>query len=209
MALDLQEQEQLDEIKEWWRKNGTYVVGVMAAVAIVSGGWRGYQVWTARQSGEALGLYERAVQAAGGGDAKAVKELTGKIMDDYGRTGYALPAAWLAAKTNFASGDLKSAQAQYQYALDHAKDKGLVELAKLRLAAVQLDLKDYAGALKSLDGDHDEAFVPLFANLKGDVLVAQGKTEDARAAYKLALDKLDPKSPLKSVVEIKLGGVGG
>jgi predicted negative regulator of RcsB-dependent stress response len=209
MALDLEEQEQLDELKEWWRKNGTFVVGVVAAVVIVAGGWRGYQVWTARQSGEALGLFERAMQAAMSNDAKSVKELTGKIMDDYGRTGYALPAAWLAAKTNFVNGDLKSAQAQYQYAMDHAKDKGMVELAKLRLAAVQLDLKDYAGAMKSLDGDHDEAFVPLFANLKGDVLAAQGKTDDARAAYKLALDKLDPKSPLKAVVEIKLGGVGG
>ncbi|MDR3393772.1 MAG: tetratricopeptide repeat protein [Parasulfuritortus sp.] len=209
MALDLQEQEQLDELKDWWRKNGTYVVGVAAAIAIVVGGWRGYQVWTARQSGEALGLFEHAMQAAVGNDSKAVKELTGKIMDDYGRTGYALPAAWLAAKTNFGNGDLKSAQAQYQYALDHAKDKGLVELAKLRLAEVDMDIKDYDGAMKLLDGDHDEAFVPLFANLKGDALVAQGKTDDARAAYKLALDKLDPKSPLKAVVEIKLGGVGG
>jgi predicted negative regulator of RcsB-dependent stress response len=209
MALDLEEQEQLDELKEWWRKNGTFVVGIVAVVVIVAGGWRGYQVWTARQSGEALGLFERAMQAAVANDSRSVKELTGKIMDDYGRTGYALPAAWLAAKTNFVDGDLKSALAQYQFALDHAKDKGLVELAKLRLAAVQLDLKDYAGAMKSLEGDHDEAFVPLFANLKGDVFAAQGKTDDARQAYKLALDKLDDKSALRAVVEIKLDGLGG
>ena len=71
------------------------------------------------------------------------------------------------------------------------------------------DQKDYAGALKMLDGDQDDAFVPLFANLKGDVLVAQGKTAEAREAYKLALAKLDPKSPMKAVVEIKLDGVGG
>jgi predicted negative regulator of RcsB-dependent stress response len=209
MALDLEEQEQLDELKEWWRKNGNYVVGVVAVFVIVAGGWKGYQAWMARQSAAALSLFERATQAAIAGDAKSVKELTGKIMDDYSRTGYALPAAWLAAKTNFATGDLKSAEAQYQYALDHAGDKGLRELAGLRLAAVRLDQKDYAGALKLLDGEHDPAFAPLFDNLKGDVLVAQGKPEEARAAYKLALDKLDPKSPLKAVVEIKLGGVGG
>lgn len=209
MALDLEEQEQLDEFKAWWRKNGTMVVGVAAVIVIATAGWKGYQVWSARQSGEALGLFERAMQAAMANDAKSVKELTGKIMDDYGRTGYAVPAAWLAAKTNFVNGDLKSAQAQYQYALEHAKDPGLEALAKLRLASAQLDLKDYAGATKTLDGDHDPAFAPLFANLKGDVLVAQGKTAEARAAYRLALDKLDPKSPLKAVVEIKLGGVGG
>jgi predicted negative regulator of RcsB-dependent stress response len=209
MALDLEEQEQLEALKDWWRKHGNAVVWAATVFVVAAAGWKGYQIWMARQSNAALGLYERAMQAALANDPKAVKELTGKIMDDYGRTGYALPAAWLAGKTNVAAGDLKSAQAQYQYALDHAGDPGLKALASLRLATVLFDEKDYAGALKLLDGTQDDAFVPLFANLKGDVLVAQGKTAEAREAYKLALAKLDPKSPMKAVVEIKLDGVGG
>jgi predicted negative regulator of RcsB-dependent stress response len=209
MALDLEEQEQLDELKEWWQKNGTRTLLIVIAFVIAAGGWRGYQVWMARQSGAALALFERAMQADTAKDARAVKELTGKIMDDYSRTGYAVPAAWLAARTNFAAGDLKSAQAQYQYALDHAGDKGLQAMAKLRLAAVLQDQKDYAGALKLLDGEQDPAFVPLFASARGDVFLAQGKIDEARTAYKLAMDKMDPKSPLKPVVEIKLEGVGG
>ena len=209
MALDLEEQEQLDELKEWWKKNGTQVILIVSVFVLAAAGWRWYQVWTSRQSGEALALFEHAMQADAAKDSKSVKELTGKIMDDYSRTGYAVPAAWLAARTNFAAGDLKSAQAQYQYALDHASDKGLQALAKLRLAAVLQDQKDYAGALKLLDGDQDAAFVPLFASARGDVFVAQGKTDEARTAYKLAMDKMDPKSPLKAVVEIKLEGVGG
>ena len=209
MALDLEEQEQLEALKEWWQKNGNAVVLAATVFVVAAAGWKGYQIWMARQSNAALGLFERAMQADLAKDPKAVKELTGKIMDDYGRTGYALPAAWLAGKTNVDAGDLKSAQAQYQYALDHAGDPGLKALARLRLATVLFDQKDYAGALKMLDGDQDDAFVPLFANLKGDVLVAQGKTAEAREAYKLALAKLDPKSPMKAVVEIKLDGVGG
>ena len=156
-----------------------------------------------------MALFERAVQAAMANDTKAVKDLTGQIMENYGRSGYALPAAWLAGRTNFGAGDLKSAQAQYQYALDHAGDKGLEQLARLRLAAVLLDQKDYTGALKLLEVEPEAAFAALFADLKGDVLLFQGQPDQARAAYQLALDKLDPKSPMKAMVEAKLDGVGG
>lgn len=209
MALDLEEQEQLDEFKAWWKQNGKWVLGAAALFVMAAGGWRAWQGWSGNQSAQAFDLFYRATQAAGMGDAKTAKELSGKIMDDYGRSGYAVPAAWLAAKINFDGGDLKSAQAQYQYALDHAGDPGMKELAKLRLAAVLLDQKDFAGALKQLDGTHDDAFASLFANLKGDILSAEGKGTEAREAYKLALDKLDPKSPLKNVIEVKLASLGG
>lgn len=209
MALDLEEQEQLDEFKSWWKQNGKWVMAVAAIFVIAAGGWRIWQVWSSRQASEAFELYSRATQAVQMGDVKLAKELTGKIMDDYGRSGYAVAAAWLAGKINFESGDLTSAKAQYAYALDHAGDPGLKALAKLRLASVLLDQKDYAGALKQLDGEHDAAFAPLFANLKGDVLVAEGKAAEAREAYKQAVDKLDTKDPLRNVLEIKLAGLGG
>ncbi|MFA5082808.1 MAG: tetratricopeptide repeat protein [Hydrogenophilaceae bacterium] len=209
MALDLEEQEQIDEFKAWWKQNGTFVIGAVAAFVIGVSGWKGYQVWSARQAGESMALFEKAMQAAMANDAKAVKDLTGQIMENYGRSGYALPAAWLAGKINFAAGDLKSAQAQYQYALDHAGDKGLEQLARLRLATVLLDQKDYAGALKLLENEPDAAFAGLFADLKGDALALQGKPEEARAAYALAMEKLDAKSPMKAMVEAKLNGVGG
>lgn len=209
MALDLEEQEQLDEFKAWWKQNGTYVIAAVAVFVIGVSGWKGWQIWSAKQAGEAMALYERAVQAAMANDPKTVKEVTGQIMDGYGGSGYAVPAAWLAGKTNFVAGDLKSARAQYQYALDHAGDKGLQQLARLRLASVQLDEKDYDGALKTLAVEPDAAFAALFADLKGDVLVEQGKKDEARAAYQLALDKIDATSPMKAMVEAKLDGLGG
>ncbi len=209
MALDLEEQEQIDEFRAWWKQNGTFVIGAVAAFVIGVSGWKGYQVWSARQAGESMALFERAMQAAMANDAKSVKDLTGQIMENYGRSGYALPAAWLAGKVNFAAGDLKSAQAQYQYALDHADDKGLEQLGRLRLATVMLDQKDTAGALKLLEKEPDAAFAGLFADLRGDALALQGKPEEARAAYALAMEKLDAKSPMKAMVEAKLSGVGG
>lgn len=209
MALDLEEQEQIDELKAWWHKNGTLVIGAVAAFVIGVSGWKGYEVWNTRQTGESMALYEKAVQAAMANDTKSVKELTGQIMENYDRSGYAMPAAWMAGRINFSAGDLKSAQAQYQYALDHAGDKGLEQLARLRLAAVMLDQKDYAGAQKLLEIEPDAAFAALFADLKGDLMAIQGKPEEARAAYQLALEKLEDKSPMKVMVEAKLDGVGG
>lgn len=209
MALDLEEQEQVDQLKAWWKKNGIMVAAGVAAFVIGVSGWRYYQVWSAREAGESMVLFERAMQAAVADDAKSVKDLTGQIMENYSRSGYALPAAWLAGKTNFSAGDLKSAQAQYQYALDHAPDKGLEQLARLRLAAIMLDQKDYDGAVKLLAIEPDPAFAALFADLRGDVLSVQGKAEEARASYRLALEKLDEHSALKPMVEAKLEGMGG
>lgn len=209
MALDLEEQEQVDEFKAWWRKNGTYVIAGVAAFVIGVSGWKGWQVWSAKQNGEALALFERTIQAAMANDAKAVKDTAGQIIENYSRTGYAVPAAWVAGKANFAAGDLKSAQAQYRFAHDHAADAGLKALAALRLATILLDQKDYAGALKLVEAPPAPEFAALYADLKGDILAAQGKTTEARAAYTLAMEKMEDKSPLKSMTEAKLDGLGG
>lgn len=209
MALDLEEQEQLDALKAWWHQNGKWVVAGVSAFVIVVGGIQGWNVWKHRQASGAAQLFEQATQAMENGNAKGVKEITSQIMENYGNTAYATSAAWLAGRANLDAGDLKSAQAQYAYALEHAKDPGLEQIARLRLAAVLLDQKDYPGALKLLESKHDAAFAGLYANLKGDVLAAQGQAAEARAAYTLALEKLGEKSPMKPLVEIKLDGLGG
>lgn len=209
MALDLEEQEQLDELKAWWKKNGIWIIAGLTVFVLATAGWRGWQTWTYKQSAEASMLFDQAMQAVMMNDAKTIKDVTGQIMEHYDRSAYAAPAAWLAGRINHEAGDLKSASAQYRYALEHARDPGQEQLARLRLAAVLLDDKDHAGALKLLDQPHDAAFAGLHAQLKGDVLAAQGKTEEARAAYQVALEKLGQASPLKPLLEIKLDGLGG
>lgn len=208
MALDLEEQEQLDEFKAWWRQNGKWVIAGVVTFLVVVGGVRGWQYWTHKQSSEASMMFEQAMQAVAANDIKAVKAITGQIMENYPRSAYSAPAAWLAGRLNYEAGDFKSAKAQFQFALDHARDSGVEQLAHLRLAAVLFDEKDYDGALKQLAAKHDDAYAGLYAQLKGDILVAQGKADEAREAYRLALQKLDDKSPLKPLVEIKLDGLG-
>lgn len=209
MALDLEEQEKLDELKAWWKQNAKWVITGLTVFLLAVAGWRGWQTWTHKQAVEASQLFDRALQAAMMNDAKAVREITGQIMENYNRTAYAAPAAWLAGQINHDSGDLKSASAQYAYALDKARDAGVKQLARLRLASIRLENKDLDGALALLKQPHDEAYAGLYANLKGDVLVELGKTEEARAAYQEALNKLGDKSALTSLVEIKLDALGG
>lgn len=208
MALDLEEQEQLEDLKAWWRQNGKWVIAGVAAFLIAVGGVRGWHYWQGKQAAEASQLFEQAMQALAANDGKAAKELTARIMEDYPRTAYGAPAAWLAGRLNYEAGDLKSAKAQFQFALDHAGNAEAEQLARLRLAAILFDEKDFAGALKQLAEKHDEAYSGLYAQLQGDVLAAQGKAKEAREAYQLALKKLDDKSPLKPLVEIKLDGLG-
>ncbi len=209
MALDLEEQEKLEELKAWWKRHGKWVlIGVTVFVLAVVG-WRVWTVWDARQTTEAALLFERAMEAAARDDDKALKEASALIMDNHRRSGYAAPAAWLVGKANFEAGDLKSARAQYQYALDNAREPGVEHLARLRLATLLIEEQDYPAAMKLLDARHDEAFAGLFAQIKGDALVAQGQADAARAAYRVALDKLGEASPLRPLVEIKLDALGG
>lgn len=209
MALDLEEQEQVEALKAWWKQHGLRVVVALTVLVVAMGGWRAWQVWNDRQASEASRLFERAMQAASANDAKSVKDITAQIMERQSGSAYATPAAWLAGKVNYEMDDLKSAQAQYEYALEHARDDGLKQLASLRLAALRFEQKDLDAALKLLASEPAPAFAGLYANLRGDILSAQGKAVEARAAYKIAVEKLGETSPLKPLAEIKLDGLGG
>ena len=208
MAFDLEEQEQLDEFKVWWKLHGNKVIWGVTVFLLIAGGWRAWQTWQHNQAAEASMLFDTAVQAASTNNLQATKQITAQIMENQVRSVYAAPAAWLAGRVNYESGDLRSATSQYEFALEHAKDDGLKQLARIRLASIRFEAKDFAGALALLDDAFDPAFQGLAAQLKGDILVEQGKIDEARAAYKLALEKLGDKSSLKPLVEIRLDALG-
>ncbi len=209
MALDLEEQEQLDEAKAWWKQHGHKVIWGVTVFLLAAAGWRAWDTWSRNQAAEASMLFDQAVQATSMNDLKTGKEAAARIMENHARSAYAAPAAWLAGRINYETGDLKSARAQYEFALEHARDAGAEQMARLRLVTLLFEQKDMAGALKLLDGAFEPAFQGLAGQLKGDILAAQGKKAEAREAYKLAMEKLGDKSPLKPLVEIRLDGLGG
>ena len=208
-TYDLDEQERLDELKAWWKRWGNLTMFGLAVVIAVAAGWRYWQNHTATQSLEAATVYERLTQSLAANDAKAAREAGGLLIEEYKGTAYAPRAALLLAKLNVGAKDLKGAQIHLEWAVANSKEPAIKDLARLRLAAVQLDQKQYDAALKTLSATHSDAFAFRFNDLKGDVLLAQGKSSEAREAYQAAFGKMAEDNPYRNIVELKLDALGG
>ena len=207
MAYDLEEQEQIDEFKAWWKQYGkmlsTLVLGLVAAYAT-------YQIWQYtqhKQAIEASSQYQE-LTITDEKDLKAIQAKSAVLMDKFSGTPYAARAALYAAKANYEAKDTKSAKAQLEWAIKNAQETSASALASLQLANILTEEKDYEGALKILDAPHDAGFEGLFADLKGDVLLAQGKSAEAKAAYELALTKLDAQGKYRVITQRKLETLG-
>ena len=185
---DLEEQEQLDTLKTWWNMHGNLVTGVITVFCLVVVAWQGWNWYQRSQATQASAIYAVLEQAVAAGNAQKTKSAAGELAEKFGRTPYASLGALLAAKQSFEAGDLKTAKAQLAWVADNGKDE-IKDLASLRLAAVLLDEKAYDEALKQLEAAHATVFDGRFLELKGDVLLAQGKKAEARTAYRLALEK--------------------
>ena len=208
-TYDLDEQEQLDSLKAWWKRWGSVTLLALAIVVAAAAGWRYWQNRTLTQSLEAASVYQNLTQSLAANDAKAARAAGAMLIDKYQDTAYAPRAALLLAKLNVMGKDLKSAQTQLEWAASNSKEPFVKDLARLRLAGVQLDQKQYDAALKTLGATHSDAYAFRFLDLKGDVLLAQGKPADARAAYQAAFGKMAEDSAYRSIVELKLDALGG
>jgi predicted negative regulator of RcsB-dependent stress response len=207
-ALDLQEQEQFEALKAWWHENRNQILAILLIAVVAVGGWRGWQYYQHKQASEAAALFEQFIYQMESNDAKRINDAATAVTDKYASTAYAARAALLAAQANERFKDAGRAKTQLQWVIDHAEDAGLKDVARLRLAAILLDEKNHEGALKLLETRHPASFDALYADLRGDVLSAQGKTDEARSAYKLAYEKSDDRSAYRNVIQMKLDALG-
>src|SRR5260221_9084256 len=142
-VYDLEEQDQLEDLKAWWAVYGKYVAGVLMVVAIVMVGNQGWRWYSQRQAEQASVLYQAVSQAARDNEVAKAKEPATQIEDRYAGTAYAPRAALLYAKLLYDSGDHAGAKAQLQWAIDHASEDSLKAIARFRLAELLLDDKQY------------------------------------------------------------------
>jgi predicted negative regulator of RcsB-dependent stress response len=208
-TYDLEEQEQLAELKAFWKQYGNLVLlgaSLVLAIAAAYWGWSWYQ---ASQAVQANGLYAELQKAAAANDAKKVRDLAGTLIEGHPRTIYAALGALTSARVHFGAGDLKTARAQLQWVVDNARDRELQAVARLRLANVLLDEHAYDDALQVLAAKPEPSFEALFEDVRGDVLVAQGKRAEGRAAYQAALAKVGPDAVSRELIQLKLDALGG
>ena len=189
-VYDLEEQEQIAALRGWWKQYGGWATGLLLAVTMGWIGWHGWQTYQKTQNAEASRIFLVLQQASAQQNTSQVKQAAGELVNQYPRSQFAALGALLAATTLEAAGDAKSAEAQLVWVADNGKD-AVRGVARLRLAGIQMDQKDYDAALKTLSETAPAGFAARFDAARGDVYVAQGKLTEARASYDAALKNLE------------------
>lgn len=211
-AYDLEEQERLAALKDWWEKWGTLVYGALFAFVVGLGGTQAWRMYQKSQSTDAEVLFSSvqkvAQEVAASKDWKKLSDAATALADKYPRTFYATDVQLMAAKAAFDGKDYAASRKHLEWVVEKGR-KSHVNVAHIRLAAVALDEKKFDEALKQLDQVKEEGFLSLAADMRGDVLATQGRRDEARAAYQLAVDKADARSPQKAISQAKLDAFGG
>ena len=207
MAYDLEEQEQLDEFKAWWKKNGSMAINLVLAGLVAYAAWQGYHYYQNKKAVEASELYQALVVTDINKTAD-IKMQSAKLMDSFSGTPYAGRAAVFAAKANFSANDDKSAKSQLEWAVKNAKESAVKAIAGLQLASILFEEKSYDEAQKVLSNISDKGYEGLKANMQGDVFLAQGKQAEAKKAYENALESLDAQGKLHQYTQQKLESLG-
>ncbi len=206
--LDLQEQEQVDALKAFWQQYGNLITWALVAAMLVYSGITGWQWWQREQAAKAGSMFDELDRAVSAGDADKAARVFGDLKERYPRTAFAQQGGMLAAKLQVEKGKADDARTSLGWVVEHAVEDEYRILARLRLAALLLDAKQYDEALKQLDAVPDGPFAALAADRRGDVLLAQGKRDEARASYERAYKLMDDKVDYRRLIDAKLTALG-
>lgn len=206
--LDLEEQEQLDSLKHFWKQYGDLITWGLIALLAVYAGWNGWQYWQSSRATQASALYEEVERIAASGDAERLDRALADMKDKFGSSVQAQQAGLLAAKVHATAGRGDAAQAALRWVAEEAGDEGYRALARLRLAGLLLDAQKHDEALQQLAGTFPAEFAALVADRRGDVYLSQGKKAEAGAEYLKAFKAMDPGNTYRSVIDVKLASLG-
>ena len=206
--LDLEEQEQLDQLKHFWNQYGNLITGLLIVVLGAVAAWNGYHYWQRSQAAQSAAMFDELSKSVSAGDMAMAQRTFSDMKERYASATYTQQAALALARQASDKGENATAKAALQWVVDKSGDEGYASIARLRLANMFFDAKDYAQALVLLDGVKDEAFAALVADRKGDIFAVQDKRSEAKAAYLQAYQKLEERSQYRRVVQVKLNALG-
>ena len=206
--LDLEEQEQLDQLKHFWNTWGTLISSLALLVFGSVAAWNGYQYWQNRQAMQAAALFDAADVASTTGDRARMEQAFGDLRAKYSGTTQAAQAGLILAKTMLDAGTIKGAREALVWVAEKANDDGYKALAILRLSSVLMDLKELDEALKLVSGSFPAEFEAMVADRKGDILMLQGKQDQAVIEYRRAFKAFDDRVEYRRLVEVKLNALG-
>jgi len=206
--LDLEEQEQLAEIKHFWKTYGNLISWVLIVILGAYAAWNGYQYWQRTQSAKASALYDEVEKAVAANDAMRVERSLADMKDKFASTHYAHQAGLLAARNLYAQGKTDQAKATLSWVADSAPTPALKDVARLRLAALLWETKALDEALKQLNASFTPEMSGLASDMRGDVLQAKGQSTEAIAAYQQAWKQMPASAEYRRMVQAKLSALG-
>lgn len=206
MAFDLQEQEQIAELKAFWLDYGRYMALALFVGAVAFAGAKGWQTWEKNRSLKAAAVYAKVEKADG--DMEKIKAPVAELKKDYARTAYAGRASLLAAGAAFAKKDYAATKTELEWTVANAREASLRDVARIRMANVLMDENKLDEALAQLKSAEEQSFGALFAETRGDVLALKNDMAGAQEAYKQSLAKLKKDAPNYKFVEMKLESLG-
>ncbi|MES2887407.1 MAG: tetratricopeptide repeat protein [Pseudomonadota bacterium] len=206
--LDLEEQEQLDQLKAFWKRYGNLLLVLLIAVLAAYVGWTRWNAHQQDQALQASAMYDELDKAVTARDVPKAAQVVNDLKSRYPKTLVAQQGALLLAKLQFESKQLDEAQASLTWVTEQATTPEYQALARLRLAGVLMEAKKLDEALRVLDKSPAPEFEALVADRRGDVLLALNKPTEAIQAYNQAWKAMDAQVDYRRVIEGKLGALG-
>jgi len=206
--LDLEEQEQLDQLKAFWNRFGNLISWVLIAVLAATAAWNGYQYWQRSQASQAAAMLDEVQKIEQAGDPEKLLRAFTDMKERFGKTAYASQAGLEIGKQLFDAGKVDNAIEVLQWVADNTSDAGYASVARLRWAGILLETKQEAQALKLLASGIAPEFAALAADRRGDIYTLQGEKDKAKAQYQIAYAGLDAQDQYRRLVEVKLNALG-
>ncbi len=204
MELHQTEEEQVQALKAWFKKNGSALIFGLAIGLASIGGYRFWIDYQNNQSQSASLAYSNLQNYLLAGDSARVFEAGGKLVKQFSGTPYAALAALGMARMSVENGSLDAAEVHLQWVIDNASQEGLKHVARLRLARVLMAEKKYDKALALVNSSTRASYASLYSELRGDILLAQKQIEQARSAYQQALETIAANDRRRLLIEMKL-----
>ena len=203
-TYDLEEQEKIDGLKSWWEVYGTLAIIIVATFVAGIFGTQAWKYYQKQQSDQTVELFISLQGIDESGDSEKIRDAARLLTEGFPGSGYASRAALISARASIDAKDIKNTRNQLQWVLVNSEEIELKDIARLRLAGLLLDEKKHDEALKLLENKHSEFFDSLYGDLKGDVYADKGIISEARAAYKMAMSKIDKKETRYKIIQMKL-----
>jgi len=206
--LDLEEQEQIEQIKHFWNRWGTLITAALVVILLIVGGRTLYQQWRSHQAAQADVLAQAVELALEQNNAAQADAAFAELREKYPATVQAWQGALARARAAAADGQIDAAQAALDWLAAHG-DAGYQTIAKLRLSAILQEQQRYDEALQALEGDLPEFFAAAVADRRGDIYAAQGKRAEAIAQYQQAYSSIaEAGFSYGQILEVKLNALG-